>query len=113
MPTAFEARSNSSWLVYTCMVATIAAFALPMYVVAHVAGIELMNDGENVLLETWPGYIGVLFVAACGAFTAVTELQSFRSQKIKPAKLLLLLSCAILIVALFAMNSAVTSRLVG
>lgn len=86
-------------------------FALVVLFVSFLAGIELLNAGENVVLETWTGWILMFCVACGGNYTASSELQAIRSRQVVRSKLLFI-GCSLLgVIALLAMNSAIVSRL--
>ena len=103
-------RTNSPFLAFA-LVLTFGIFALPMMFVTFAAAVELLNAGENVLIETWPGLIAILAIASYGAHTTYTEYRNSKSHPIVRERILVIGACILLIIALLAMTSTIMFRL--
>ena len=111
MSAAADFRNTASPITTLSLWLASGVFASAVLFVTFVATMELLLVGENVLVEIWPGLILSVAVASYGIFTAYSEIPASRRGTVSRPKLLAIGCSVCLIVALFAMNSAILFRL--
>ena len=113
MSASVDYRPTSPMAAVTALWLAFGAFGLAILGVLFVATVELMNAGENVLIETLPGLVLIQTIATWGVYSAYSEVRALEIRPLARPKLLLISGSLLLIISLVAMTAAILYRTTG